>query len=92
MLTATIERPKWVVSFGCYKVVGDKVLIHLWETILTLGATMPMVKVMIVRGNMMKDINNLDTNLQPSETAPSSMFIYLYSLSFGEDAPSEVQV
>jgi hypothetical protein len=51
---------------------------------------MSVVKVMTAGGNMMKDINDLNTNLQPSDIAPSSVFIYFSSLSFGEDAPSQV--
>jgi hypothetical protein len=49
---------------------------------------MYVVKVMIAGQNMTEDIIDLDTDVQPFDTAPSSMFIYLSSSSFGEDAPS----
>lgn len=38
----------------------------------------------------MEDIDGLNTDLQPFDISLSSVFIDLFSLSFGEDMPSQL--
>ncbi len=89
--TTATQGQEWVVSFGCYKVVGDNVFICSQETIFAPRIATYVVKATIVGGNIMEDIDGLNTDLQPFDISLSSVFIDLFSLSFGEDMPSQLQ-
>jgi hypothetical protein len=90
MQITTTQGHEWMVSCGCYRVVGDNVLIHSQETIFTPRIATYVVKATIVGRNTMKDIDYFDINLQPFDIAPSFMFIDLFSLLFEEDMPSQL--
>lgn len=73
--TTTTQGKQWVVSFRWYKVVGDNMLNHSQETILTLRTT-SVVKAMIVGGNMKQNTQNvnIDINLELSSIFLSIVF------------------
>lgn len=90
MQITTTQGQEWVVSFGCYRVVGDNIFIHSQETIFTPIIATYVVKATIARGNTTEDIDDLDADLQPFDIAHSFVFIDLFSLSFEEDMPSQL--
>jgi hypothetical protein len=71
MHVATVQGQQWVVSFRCYRVVGDNVFSHSQKTILRIGTTISMVKAMILIGKKMKDIFHVDAEFHIFDTAPS---------------------
>ncbi len=78
MLGATIQGQEWVVSFGCYKVVGDNVFAHSKETILMPWKTTSMVKTIISRCNKMEDIFYLNAKHHTFNIVPLYVFIDLF--------------
>ncbi len=68
--------------------MDDNVFTHSQETILTPRTIAFVVKSMIMRGNLTKNIDNFDIDLQHFDITLLSMFIDMSSLSFRKDAPS----
>jgi len=82
IFTTSFQGRWWVVACGCYHIVGNNLIHNFQETILTLGTTGSMVKI------VKQEHKASDTLLRCLNTLASFVFIELSNFSLGDNLMS----